>query len=105
SEREGLAEEIHATADLLQRPGDDRRGAGPGDRQPAAPFAVEPVAAHKDVAGHADLDVERRRKRRWLVRGGGCRLLPGLAVDLDHLQHDQVGRQALRKIYIGTIDG
>jgi hypothetical protein len=61
---EGLAEQIDAAADLLERAVDRRRSTGAGDRQLAAPFAFEPMAAHKDIAGHINLDVERRRKRR-----------------------------------------
>src|SRR3984893_13457970 len=50
--------------DLLERAIDRRRSTGAGDRQLAAPFAFEPMAAHKDIAGHIYGDVERRRKRR-----------------------------------------
>jgi hypothetical protein len=75
---------------LLQR-GDDRRGAGHGNRQLAAPFAIEAMPAHENIAGHVDLDVERHRKRRWLV-GGGRRRLASLAVGLDDLQHHDSGR-------------
>src|SRR4029077_3672287 len=73
-------------------------------RQPAAPFAFEPMAAHKDIAGHIDPDVERRRKRRWLVRGNGRRL-SGLAFSLDDLEHNDVGREAFREGDVGAIDG
>src|SRR5258707_231965 len=83
-----LAAQTDAAADLLKRAGDGRFGAGPGDRQLTAPLALEAVTAHEDVAGHVELDVERRRQRRWLlVRGGDRRRLSGLAVGLDDLQH------------------
>src|SRR6266436_3772788 len=79
SYREGFSQQIDAAADLFERAIYRGGGTGPGDRQLAAPFAFEPMAAHKDVAGHVDRDVERRRKRRWLVRRLGRRRLPGLA--------------------------
>src|SRR5207237_1237058 len=79
SNREGFPQQIDAAADLFERAIDRRRGTGPGNRQLAAPFAFEPVAAHKDVAGHVDRDVERRWKRRRLLRGSGRRRLAGLA--------------------------
>src|SRR6516225_4726835 len=69
--REGLAQQVDATADLIERAADHRCRARSGDRQLAAPLAVEPVPADEYVAGQVDLDVEGRREGWRLVCSGG----------------------------------
>ena len=102
---ESLTQYIDAAFDLLQRSADRRRRAGASYRQLAAPLAVEPMTTDKDVAGHVDRDVERGWERRLLVRsGGGWRWFSGLAVCFNDFQHDDIGRQALRKVDFRTID-
>jgi len=67
--------------------------------QLAAPFALESVArAQRCCPGMSIVMSSIRRKRRWLVRRLGWRLLPGLAVGLDDLQHDDLWREAFREL-------
>src|SRR5215469_7437329 len=80
---ESLAQQIDAAADLLERSVDRWRRAGAGDCQLAAPLAVEPLPAYKDIAGQVDLYVEGCRQRRCLIRGGGRRQLGRLAIGFD----------------------
>jgi hypothetical protein len=68
SQREGLAEQIDAAADLLQGAGDDRSGARPGDFQPPAPFATRRLSQATRTC----------RGRWWQAR---CAMAEGFSLD------------------------
>src|SRR5438876_7675904 len=69
-----LAENIERSADSLETAVDRRRSAVSGDRNLAAPFAVEAVAAHEGLARHRHFKVQANRNG-----GIGDCLLPRLS--------------------------